>query len=53
VFPGVLQIATPMLIVSILGFKALWTAYPLSHMIINFVIRIVSPLLGKFFATRS
>jgi hypothetical protein len=48
VFPGVIQIATPMLIVSILGFKALSTAYPLSHMIINFVILIVSPLLGKF-----
>jgi predicted MFS family arabinose efflux permease len=48
VFPGVIQIATPMLIVSILGFKALSTAYPLSHMIINFVMLIVSPLLGKF-----
>jgi predicted MFS family arabinose efflux permease len=48
VFPGVIQIATPMLIVSILGFKALSTAYPLSHMIINFVMLIFSPLLGKF-----
>jgi hypothetical protein len=40
VFPGVIQIATPMLIVSIVGFKALSTAYPLSHMIINFVMLI-------------
>jgi hypothetical protein len=49
VFPGVIQIATPMLIVSILGFKALSTAYPLSHMIIHFVMLIFSPLLGKFY----
>ena len=48
VVPGVIQIATPMLIVSILGFKALSTAYPLSHMIINFVMLIFSPLLDKF-----
>ena len=48
VFPGVIQIATPILIVSILGFKALSTAYPLSHMIIHFVMLIVSPLLDKF-----
>jgi hypothetical protein len=48
VFPGVIQIATSMLIVSILGFKALSTAYPLSHMIINFVMLIFSPLLDKF-----
>ena len=38
VFPGVIQIVTPMLIVSILGFNALSTAYPLSHMIIHFVM---------------
>lgn len=48
VFPGVIQIATPMLIVSILGSKALSTAYPLSHMINHFVMLIFSPLLGKF-----
>ena len=48
-FPGVIQIAIPMLIVYILGFKALSTAYPLSHMIIHFVMLNFSPLLGKFY----
>lgn len=47
VFPGVILIATPMLIVSIIGFKALSTALPLSYMIIHFVMIIFSPFLGK------